>query len=55
MLKILLRTPIAPTRWLAIAGLLLLVGACAAASADPADSAKDHGFYGSVIGGWSQP
>jgi hypothetical protein len=55
MLKILLRTPIVPARLLAVAGLLLLVGACAAASAGPSDNAKDHGFYGSVTGGWSRP
>jgi hypothetical protein len=46
---------IAPARWLAVAGLLLLVAACAAEnSADPSDNSKNHGFYGSVLGGWTQ-
>jgi hypothetical protein len=55
MLKIFLRAAIAPARWLAVALLLLLIAACAAGSAAPADNAKDHGFYGSVTGGWSHP
>jgi hypothetical protein len=46
---------IAPARWVAVAGLLLLVAACAAEnSADSSENAKNHGFYGSVLGGWTQ-
>jgi hypothetical protein len=59
MLKIFLygrrQAPIAPVQLLAVAGLLLLVAACAAGSStDASDNAKNHGFYGSVLGGWTQ-
>jgi hypothetical protein len=57
---------ICPHRWsralkrlpgrLAAAGLLLLAAACATGdSAGDTDNAKNHGFYGSVTGGWTHP
>jgi hypothetical protein len=36
-------------------GLVLLLAACAAGSGgDSSDNAKNHGFYGSTSGGWTQ-
>ena len=36
--------------------LVLSLAACAAgSSADESDSARTHGFYGGVTGGWSHP
>jgi hypothetical protein len=60
MFKVSLRRPVRGPIKLAgrcaVAGLLLLVAACAAAgSADDPDNAKNHGFYGSVIGGGVPP
>jgi uncharacterized membrane protein YdfJ with MMPL/SSD domain len=38
--------------WLAVAGLLPLVAACAAeGSAGNSDAKNNNGFYGSIIGG----